>query len=35
MKNILMDKPETSLNGRIKFSTEFVNNSEIKDKRIL
>ncbi|OGH03175.1 MAG: hypothetical protein A2798_01965 [Candidatus Levybacteria bacterium RIFCSPHIGHO2_01_FULL_37_17] len=30
-----MDKPETSLNGRIKFSTEFVNNSEIKDKRIL
>ena len=35
MKNILNDKPKTELKGRLKYSVDFVDNEDIKNKKIL
>lgn len=35
MKNILNEQPKTTLDGRLKFSVNFVKDSDIKDKIIL
>lgn len=35
MKNILNEKPEQKLTGRLKFSTKFVSNEDIKEKKVL
>jgi ubiquinone/menaquinone biosynthesis C-methylase UbiE len=35
MKNILNEKPDKKITGRLKFSTEFVSDKDIKSKKIL
>lgn len=35
MKNILNEKPNKKLTGRLKFSTKFVSDKDVKDKKIL